>query len=75
MPLRPTARNGTRLQAAVQAAVDRSVPVGGTSAGEAILTEHVFTAAPALDANAILTPPCIFHWRFSIQNIIGGAPE
>ena len=36
--------SGTRLQAAVQAAINRSVPVGGTSAGEAILTEHVFTA-------------------------------
>jgi cyanophycinase-like exopeptidase len=36
---------GSRLQAAVQAAIDeRSVPVGGTSAGEAIMTEHVFTA-------------------------------
>lgn len=35
---------GSRLQAAVQDAIERSVPVGGTSAGEAIMTEHVFTA-------------------------------
>jgi hypothetical protein len=26
----------------------------------------------ALDVNVILTPPCIFHWRFSIQNMQGG---
>jgi hypothetical protein len=27
----------------------------------------------ALDVKAILTPPCIFHSRFSIQDIQGGA--
>jgi hypothetical protein len=26
----------------------------------------------ALDIQVILIPPCIFHWRFSIQNIQGG---
>ena len=37
--------SGSRLQAAVQAAInDRHVPVGGTSAGLAILGEYVFTA-------------------------------
>jgi cyanophycinase len=35
---------GTRLQSAVQAAIDRGVPIGGTSAGLAIMGQFVFTA-------------------------------
>jgi cyanophycinase-like exopeptidase len=34
----------TRLQRAVQAAIDRGVPIGGTSAGLAIMGQFVFTA-------------------------------
>jgi hypothetical protein len=42
--------------------------VGGTTAGE-VKSEVVRLA---LDVKVILTPPCIFHWQISIQNIQGG---
>jgi len=35
---------GSPVQAAVQSLVDRGVPVGGTSAGLAVLSEYVYTA-------------------------------
>lgn len=58
---------GTPLGAAIQKLADRGVPMGGTSAGLAILGEHVFSAAhdTITSAQALANP---YDWRLTMEH-------
>jgi len=59
--------NHTPVSEAIQALIDRGIPVGGTSAGLAVLGEYVFTAEKdtVTSAQALADP---FHERVTVAN-------